>query len=321
MRADCGVDVAKAGDQRGLSALGQALLLLNDRWNLLILQRAFLLRIRTFAGWRDELGISESVLSSRLKELVRNGILTTAAYRNGRTRFEYRLTERGLELWIILVAISIWERDWADRTGLGPLPVLHHRICGEPTHPYLACGTCHQAVVADRVRIDRGPFASFAALGARRHHRRTVPTEIRTDLLAYCPDSMEIIGNRWSTTTLAAAFLGVCRFTDFLGELGIAPTVLADRLHRFCELGVFESVDDAGSGRAVYRLTERGTAFFDVFALLVDWAQRWLPAPEGSGLEIVHKDCGTVLAPVLQCSVCAVPIERQEVHFIIDQEI
>jgi DNA-binding HxlR family transcriptional regulator len=290
-----------------LSAIGRALGILGDRWVLLILQRAFLLRVRTFAGWRDELGISESVLATRLKELVRHGILVPAAYRDGRLRYEYRLTGAGLRLWSFLVAIHSWERDWADRDDL---LTLVHDACGEDARPYLACGACRKPMSARDTRTERGPLASFARVGLPRHHRRTVRGDHRTDYLGYCLHSMEILGDRWSTTVLSAAFLGIRRFVDFQSELGIAPSVLTDRLKRFVELGVLQ----ADSYR-FYRLTDKGLAYFEVLAFLIDWAQRELPAPEGSGLTVTHKPCGTKLRPVLLCRACEKVLERRDVHF------
>lgn len=290
-----------------LSAIGRALGILGDRWVLLILQRAFLLRIRTFAAWRGELGISESVLAARLKELVRHGIFVMAAYRDGRTRYEYRLTERGLRLWAFLVAIHSWERDWADRPGL--LTLLHD-TCGHDARPYLACGGCRAPMCARDTHTERGPLATFSRVGVPRHHRRTQRADDMADFIGYCPHSMEILGDRWSTTVLAAAFLGVRRFIDFQSELGIAPSVLTERLKRFVELGVLRAEDDRG-----YRLTDKGLAFFEVFAFLTDWAQAELPAPEGSGLTVTHKPCGAGLRPVLLCRWCHGTLERREIHF------
>ncbi|WP_370022132.1 winged helix-turn-helix transcriptional regulator [Planotetraspora sp. GP83] len=289
----------------GLSAIGQALAILGDRWVLLILQRAFLLRIRTYAGWRDALPISESVLATRLKELVGHDIFTLVAYRDGRTRYEYRLTPRGLDLWSLLVAIYSWERDW---TGRQEAPFIHD-VCGQEARPYLACGDCRKPMSARDTETIRGPLATFSRVGLPRQHRRTVRGDTGVDAYAYCPDSMEILGDRWSTTVLAAAFLGTRRFVDFQAELGIAPSVLTDRLRRFVELDVFRLV--AGD----YRLTEKGLAFFEVFAFLVDWAQRELAAPPGSGLTITHRPCGAALAPVFLCTACTQPLERREVHF------
>ncbi|WP_062438411.1 winged helix-turn-helix transcriptional regulator [Herbidospora daliensis] len=286
-----------------LTPIGQALTILGDRWVLMILQRAFLLHVRTFAGWRDELGISESVLASRLKELVACGIFEMAAYRNGRMRYEYRLTQRGLDLWSLLVAVYSWERDWTDRE----LPPLIHDVCGHESRPVLGCGHCLNVMTARGTHTVRGPNATFASAHAPRQHRRTAGP--RPDYLGYCPDAMEILGDRWSTHVLAAAFLGVKRFGDFQAEMGIAPSVLTDRLRRFVDLGVFRSCESG------YRLTERGLAFFEVFAFLVAWAQRELPTPPGSTLDITHKSCGAGLAPVLLCTACGGVLARREVHF------
>ncbi|MFC7644798.1 winged helix-turn-helix transcriptional regulator [Streptosporangium lutulentum] len=292
--------------------MGQALAILGDRWVLLILQRAFLLRIRTFAAWRDALGISESVLASRLKELVGHGIFQLAAYRNGRTRYEYRLTGRGLRLWALLVAIHTWERVWANRRQLQP---LRHDLCGEDANPYLGCGSCLASMSARDTRTEFGPRAVFSRSGPSRRHRRTVHPVAESDLIGYCPDSMEILGDRWSTSILSAAFLGTHRFVDFQSELGIAPSVLTDRLRRFVELGVFDPRPDGS-----YGLTDKGLAFFEVFAFLVDWAQGELPGPEGSALSITHRPCGAAFDPVLLCTACVRPLRRHEVRFILSGE-
>lgn len=293
------------------SAIGEALKILGDRWVLLILQRAFMLRIRTFTAFRDELGISESVLAERLKELVHNGVFTKAPYVNGRTRYEYRLTERGLGLWILLVAIYGWEHEWAGRADH---PRLVHDGCGSVCRPYLGCASCAGPVAATDTEITRGPRCGLAQLGLPRHHRRTSARIPSPDPLGYYPDSMAILGDRWSTVLLASAFLGARRFLDFQRELAIAPSVLADRLRRFTELGALLSTDD-GDGRPVYRLTGKGSAFFGVFAFLVDWAQHNLPSPEGSELTIVHRICGRTLAPVLFCGACDGRLARKEIRY------
>ncbi|MET8155872.1 helix-turn-helix domain-containing protein [Sphaerisporangium sp. NPDC005289] len=292
------------GADTDLSAFGRALGMLGDRWVLLIIQRAFLLHVRTFAGWRDELGISESVLATRLKELVGHGILAPVAYRDGRTRYEYRLTGAGLRLWSFLLAIHGWERDWADGPNLlGPT----HDICGQDARPYLACGACRRPVGARDTATELGPRTSFVRIGLPRHHRRTLRGG---DHVGYCPHSMEILGDRWSTAVLAAALLGVKRFVDFQSRLGIAPSVLTERLKRFVEVGVLT----ADSCR-LYRLTEKGLAFFEVFAFLVEWAQRELPVPEDARLVITHRYCGEVLTPVLVCLACDGVLERRRIHF------
>ena len=98
------------------SAVGQALLAVGDQWTLLILQRALLGRARRFADWRDDLHIAESVLASRLKEMIARDLLVPKSYTaNGRTRPEYMLSPRAIDLWPMFVAIWSWERARRER--------------------------------------------------------------------------------------------------------------------------------------------------------------------------------------------------------------
>ncbi len=299
------------------SAIGQALLALGDQWTLLILQRGFTKQIRRFADWRDELGMSESVLAARLKEMVAGGLLELVAYKDGRTRHEYRLTPRAIELWPVLVAIWSWERTWVDRPE--PLPDLIHHVCGARTDVVLGCGVCDSALVTvHEAEPRRGEKTTFAQVAVARHHRRTVRERVPYDALSYLPETMEILGDRWSTVVLTAAFLGVRRFADFQAELGIAPSVLSDRLRRFVDVDVLTRVDGP-HGRPRYHLTDKGRAFFPVVAFLVDWAQRSYRGAPGTELSIRHTACGATLAPVLRCTACGRVIERTEVSLDIPE--
>lgn len=304
-----------AAGEQSPSAIGKALLVLGDQWTLLILQRALLSRTRRFAQWRDQLGMSESVLANRIKELVAAGLLEPRPYRDeGRTRTEYVLSPQALELWSLLTAIWSWERKWVERP-VG-LPDLVHDVCGCATDVDLGCRVCDAAPVTARdTRVIRGTASAFGQVAVARHHRRTVRGGVPTDPLSYFPDTMVILGDRWSTVVLVASFLRVRRFADFQTELGVAPSVLSDRLRRFCRLGVLETRIPAHGGRAEYRLTDKGLAFFPVLACLVDWAQRWYSGAADSGITITHRACGAEFVPYLRCRNCEKPLERDQVHF------
>lgn len=296
------------------SAIGQALLAIGDQWTLLIVQRAFLLRIRRFADWRDELRVSESVLANRLKELVAGGLLYPAPYREeGRTRTEYLLSEQARELWPLLVAVWSWERAWVPRRS--GLPELVHEACGERTDVEIGCASCGRAPVTARDTVTERGAATFAQVAVPRLHRKTVRFNAEDDSLSYFPETLELLGDRWGTVLLAAALLGMQRFADFQAELGMAPSVLSNRLRRFTELGVL-TPDEGKGGRARYRLTDKGLAFFEVFAFLVDWAQRWYEGPPGTDLRIEHRACGKAFHPYLSCRSCGERLERTSVAFV-----
>jgi DNA-binding HxlR family transcriptional regulator len=293
--------------------MGRALLALGDRWTLLILQRAFL-GTRKFSQWQEALGVSNSVLTSRLRELEDHHVLARVPDPHYAGRCEYRLTERGLDLWSVLVAIWGWERRWV----LGrqtTLPELRHERCGYPCTPRLTCTCAPQPITPRDTTAVRRSTLTIADVSTPRLHRRTSAAS-PADPLAYLPNTMELLGNRWSVAVLAAAFIGVRRFGDFERDLGIPPVILTDRLRRFVDLGVFRrGVYDERYGREEYRLTQKGLAFFDVLALVFRWGERWYPGPGGPVVVIRHRRCGRVLEPVLRCDRCQATLIRREVRF------
>lgn len=298
------------------AAIGRALLALGDRWTILILQRAFL-GARRFSQWQDALGVSNSVLTSRLRELERFGVLARVPDPTYAGRSEYKLTDRGTDLWSPLLAIWAWERRWILGRPAS-LPELRHDRCGYSCTPRLTC-TCapHPITPRDTTALKRFE-AKIPDVSTPRLHRRTSAPAVRSDPLSFMPATMELLGNRWSTAVLAAAFVGTRRFGDFERDLGIPPVILADRLRRFVDLGVFRRVVyDSRYQREEYRLTQKGLAFFDVLALLFRWGERWLPGPGGPVVVIRHRRCGRVLEPVLRCDRCQAVLTRREVRFMV----
>ncbi|GAA3644635.1 helix-turn-helix domain-containing protein [Nocardioides ginsengisoli] len=123
--------------------LGRAMAILGERWTVVVLREVFL-GVRRFDDIRRHAGIPRQVLTDRLALLVDHGILRKAPYRSdgARTRHEYRLTDKGLELQPILLAISHWgDRHLADPGG--PPTVFVHRECEEPVHVEVRCAAGH----------------------------------------------------------------------------------------------------------------------------------------------------------------------------------
>jgi DNA-binding HxlR family transcriptional regulator len=128
--------------------------LLGDRWTLVILREAFN-GIKRFEDFQETLGISRSLLSERLNRLVEAGVLRREPYKDSvRTRDRYRLTEMGLDLYPVLMAL----RDWGDRwLRDGPRARIRHRGCGgEPTLE-LRCSVCGEEVGARDAEAAPGP--------------------------------------------------------------------------------------------------------------------------------------------------------------------
>src|SRR5215204_4736575 len=109
-------------------SIARALELVGERWTMLVLREAFTGR-RRFDDMAEDLGIARNVLAARLQHLLDEGVLTKVRYQQRPERFEYRLTEKGLDLWPILMSLL----QWGDRHYLhpdGPPRVIRHRDCG-----------------------------------------------------------------------------------------------------------------------------------------------------------------------------------------------
>jgi DNA-binding HxlR family transcriptional regulator/peroxiredoxin len=94
--------------------IAQAAIVVGDWWNVLVLREIARGRTR-FDELADELGISRRVLTERLVDLVGRGILRRIPYSQRPVRHDYVLTDAGLGLLPLLVAMQ----DWADRWILG----------------------------------------------------------------------------------------------------------------------------------------------------------------------------------------------------------
>ncbi len=123
--------------------IAKALEVVSTRSALLILREAFYGTTR-FDDFAERVGISEPVAAARLRELVDQGLLEREDYREPgqRTRQQYRLTEKGADLFPVLVALMQWGDRWLDDRG-GPIELLH-RDCGEPIRLELRCAAGHE---------------------------------------------------------------------------------------------------------------------------------------------------------------------------------
>jgi DNA-binding HxlR family transcriptional regulator len=138
-------------------SLARAISVIGDRWTLLILRDCFL-RVRRFEDFQERLGITRPILASRLKKLVDEFVLTKVAYQQRPTRYEYRLTPKGLDLYPVLMSIVHWgDVHMAGKKGR---PLLHtHDSCGKDFDPIMVCSECGESLIARQVHVHPGPGA------------------------------------------------------------------------------------------------------------------------------------------------------------------
>ncbi len=140
-------------------SVAQALEVVGEWWTPLIIREVMWGR-RRFDEIQDDLGISRNILTDRLNRLVEEDILFRQEVTPGSSRHEYRLTEKGLDLDQVLLALLAWGDKWAPNPK-GPPVELLHRTCDHVTHPAMACSHCGELL--ERGDIRARPGAAFAA--------------------------------------------------------------------------------------------------------------------------------------------------------------
>jgi DNA-binding HxlR family transcriptional regulator len=152
-----------SGLQQQNCSIARTVAVLGERWTLVILREAFNRR-RRFEDIQRDLGIARNILADRLQTLVAEGILERRAYQQRPERFEYRLTDKGRDLYPVLIALMQWgDRYTAGEAG--PPVELVHEPCGHHTHPTLVCDHCGEPIDPRDMRPRAGPGLVAAATG------------------------------------------------------------------------------------------------------------------------------------------------------------
>jgi DNA-binding HxlR family transcriptional regulator len=142
-------------------SVARTIAVIGDRWSLLILRECFL-RKRRFEAFQSSLGITRHLLAARLKKLVQFGVLRRIPYQESPKRYEYILTQKGLDLYPIMMSIVHWGNiHMVDARGR---PFLHeHKKCGKLFDPVMVCSECGEPIEAKGVHVHPGPGARKAA--------------------------------------------------------------------------------------------------------------------------------------------------------------
>jgi DNA-binding HxlR family transcriptional regulator len=133
-------------------SIARTLNLIGEWWTPLILRDIFF-GVRRFEPLLHHLGISRNILTDRLQTLVDHQILERRLYQERPARYEYVLTERGRDLFPILVAVMEWGNKWLADSG--PPTELIHQECGQVVKPVFICSACGQEITRRNVRARR----------------------------------------------------------------------------------------------------------------------------------------------------------------------
>jgi DNA-binding HxlR family transcriptional regulator len=138
-----------------ICSIARALEVVGERWTLLLVRDA-LLGLRRFDEFQASLGVARNILTDRLRRLVEEGVLDRVEYQQHPSRFEYRLTAKGRDLVVAVVALMQWG-DKHHPDPVGPPRLARHHGCGGALRARLVCATCGERVPVSGLQVLPGP--------------------------------------------------------------------------------------------------------------------------------------------------------------------
>jgi DNA-binding HxlR family transcriptional regulator len=135
-------------------SVARSLEVLGERWTMLVLRDAFQ-GVTRFERFQRRLKVAPNILTKRLNTLIEAGVLERRPYQERPERFAYVLTERGRELFPVLVDLMRWGD--ANLSPKGAPVVLRHAGCGGELGRGAVCEECGRPVEAADAEWFRGP--------------------------------------------------------------------------------------------------------------------------------------------------------------------
>ena len=111
-----------------------------DRWTGLVVAALFF-GLNRYDEIGSAIGIATNILADRLTLLVDAGIVTRQVYQHKPERHEYKLTEKGRDLYGHTLMMHQWADEWVVGKR-GPPLLLTHELCGKPLKGVVVCSEC-----------------------------------------------------------------------------------------------------------------------------------------------------------------------------------
>jgi DNA-binding HxlR family transcriptional regulator len=123
-------------------SIAGALDVVGEKWSLLVVRELFL-GVRRFSDIAANTGAPRDILTSRLRRLEEQGVITRRVYSEHPPRHEYVLTESGKDLRPIIMTLKHWGDTYVAHDHLSPM--MRHS-CGEVFEPRMACAACGEVI-------------------------------------------------------------------------------------------------------------------------------------------------------------------------------
>jgi DNA-binding HxlR family transcriptional regulator len=125
--------------------------------------------------------------------------------------------------------------------------------------------------------------------------------------------TLDVIGEPWSPLILRDVWVGMSRFEQIQGDLGISRKVLTERLNHLVDQGVVERRPYDNRPRYEYHLTAKGLELVDLLMVMTAWGDKWLAGKAGPPVLYRHHACGEISHVDLRCSHCGEPMHAGDV--------
>jgi DNA-binding HxlR family transcriptional regulator len=308
----------KSGLRERNCSVGRTIDVIGDGWTFMILRECYF-GVRRFEQFKEILGLPRTTLAKRLGQLTASGMLRQVPYMDPhRRRLEYRLTDAGIDLYPVMLALMSFGDKWLAGRKAKPLQLVHG-ACGKPCSAIVICSECKAEILAQRVSYRDGPGAGTRPVRVVHTNRRSPdPTSLERRRPSSVARALQVIGDRWSFMIIREAFFRIRRFDDLQARLGIAPNILADRLGRLVASGILRRVQSRTSPNWYeYRFTEKGKDLFGSMIAMLRWGDTWL-AGGNPPLILTHLDCGKDFEPTVACDQCRDGLDAHGMKYVMN---
>jgi len=139
--------------------IARSLDVIGEWWTLVIVRDA----LRGASRFEDfrQAGISDNILSARLRRLTEEGIFERRLYQEHPERFEYLLTDKGRDLMTVIGAIALWGIKWTPGPAVNRMV---HEECGHGLTLQAYCEDCGRVVTRSEIRVPQMRYPERAAV-------------------------------------------------------------------------------------------------------------------------------------------------------------
>jgi DNA-binding HxlR family transcriptional regulator len=160
MREIALTDMAELPSMPRPCSVAASLEVLGERWSLLAI-RELGYGVHRFDKLVGYTGASRDILADRLRKLEAAGVVERRLYNEHPPRYEYRLTDRGRDLYPVAFGLMRWGDKHAAPAG--PPRIVRHRGCGGAVDDHLHCEQCGAPLTVRDVETLPGPGARAKA--------------------------------------------------------------------------------------------------------------------------------------------------------------